>query len=122
MPNGGLGTVYLSPIGTAVPGSTHGYDVTDPRQVNPELGGEPALLHLSERARSHGMGLIAERLVAAEAAAEADAEGARNRDAAPAPAASLPKDPSCPCASSPAVRVSARACRIRWAPPGTAWG
>ncbi len=54
----GISHLYLSPIGTAVPGSTHGYDVTDPRQVNPELGGEPALLHLSERARSHGMGLI----------------------------------------------------------------
>lgn len=54
----GISHLYLSPIGTAVPGSTHGYDVTDPREVNPELGGEPALLHLSERVRAHGMGLI----------------------------------------------------------------
>ncbi|MDR6672291.1 (1-_4)-alpha-D-glucan 1-alpha-D-glucosylmutase [Xanthomonas translucens] len=54
----GISHLYLSPIGTAVPGSTHGYDVTDPRQVNPELGGEPALLELSERVRAHGMGLI----------------------------------------------------------------
>ncbi|UYB54319.1 malto-oligosyltrehalose synthase [Xanthomonas sp. AM6] len=54
----GISHLYLSPIGTAVPGSTHGYDVTDPRQVNPELGGEPALLQLSERVRAHGMGLI----------------------------------------------------------------
>ncbi|PPT92216.1 malto-oligosyltrehalose synthase [Xanthomonas theicola] len=54
----GISHLYLSPIGTAVPGSTHGYDVTDPRQVNPELGGEPALLHLSERVRAHGMGLV----------------------------------------------------------------
>jgi (1->4)-alpha-D-glucan 1-alpha-D-glucosylmutase len=54
----GISHLYLSPIGSAVPGSTHGYDVTDPRQVNPELGGEPALLHLSERVRAHDMGLI----------------------------------------------------------------
>ncbi|MBN6150986.1 malto-oligosyltrehalose synthase [Xanthomonas sp. AmX2] len=54
----GISHLYLSPIGTATPGSTHGYDVTDPREVNPELGGEPALLHLSARARAHGMGLV----------------------------------------------------------------
>ncbi len=54
----GISHLYLSPIGTAVPGSTHGYDVTDPRQVNPELGGEPALRHLSEQVRAHAMGLI----------------------------------------------------------------
>ncbi|WP_045768366.1 malto-oligosyltrehalose synthase [Xanthomonas albilineans] len=54
----GISHLYLSPIGTAVPGSLHGYDVTDPRQVNPELGGEPALRHLSEHVRAHAMGLI----------------------------------------------------------------
>jgi (1->4)-alpha-D-glucan 1-alpha-D-glucosylmutase len=54
----GISHLYLSPIGTAVPGSTHGYDQTDPAQVNPELGGETALLALSERVREHGMGLV----------------------------------------------------------------
>ncbi|RXR06605.1 malto-oligosyltrehalose synthase [Pseudoxanthomonas composti] len=54
----GISHLYLSPIGTAVPGSTHGYDQTDPTQVNPELGGEAALLALSERAQAHGMGLV----------------------------------------------------------------
>ena len=42
----GVGTVYASPINTAVPGSAHGYDVTDPDSVNPELGGKVALQRL----------------------------------------------------------------------------
>lgn len=54
----GVSHLYLSPIGTAVPGSTHGYDVTDPGQVNPELGGEAALMDLHAAAQAHGMGLI----------------------------------------------------------------
>lgn len=54
----GISHLYLSPVGTAVPGSTHGYDNTDPTRVNPELGGEPALLRLSAAARERGMGLL----------------------------------------------------------------
>lgn len=54
----GVSHLYLSPITCAVPGSTHGYDVLDPTRVNPELGGEPALLRLAEQARAHGIGLI----------------------------------------------------------------
>ncbi|MET0289214.1 MAG: malto-oligosyltrehalose synthase [Pseudoxanthomonas sp.] len=54
----GISHLYLSPIGTAVPGSTHGYDQTDPGQVNPELGGEAALLALSECVSAHDMGLV----------------------------------------------------------------
>ncbi len=54
----GISHLYLSPVGVAVPGSTHGYDNTDPTRVNPELGGEAALLHLSRAARGHGMGLL----------------------------------------------------------------
>ncbi|RBJ90778.1 malto-oligosyltrehalose synthase, partial [Xanthomonas oryzae pv. oryzae] len=56
----GISHLYLSPIGTAVPGSTHGYDNIDPTVVNPELGGEDALIALSQAAREHGMGLIAD--------------------------------------------------------------
>ena len=33
----GVTTVYGSPILTATPGSTHGYDVTDPATLNPEV-------------------------------------------------------------------------------------
>lgn len=54
----GVSHLYLSPIGSAVPGSTHGYDNIDPGTVNPELGGEAGLLRLSRAARAHGMGLL----------------------------------------------------------------
>jgi (1->4)-alpha-D-glucan 1-alpha-D-glucosylmutase len=54
----GISHLYLSPIGTAVPGSTHGYDVTDPGTVNPELGGEAALMALHATVQAHGMGML----------------------------------------------------------------
>ncbi|TDB33701.1 malto-oligosyltrehalose synthase [Stenotrophomonas sp. TEPEL] len=54
----GISHLYLSPIAAAVPGSTHGYDGTDPASINPELGGEAAFRQLATEARSHGMGLI----------------------------------------------------------------
>ena len=37
----GISHVYASPITTARAGSMHGYDVTDPTRVNPELGARP---------------------------------------------------------------------------------
>jgi (1->4)-alpha-D-glucan 1-alpha-D-glucosylmutase len=54
----GVSHLYLSPIMTAVGGSTHGYDVTDPTAVSPELGGAEGLARLSAAARARGMGLI----------------------------------------------------------------
>ena len=36
----GISHVYCSPYLQAAAGSTHGYDVVDPRRVNRELGGE----------------------------------------------------------------------------------
>ena len=56
----GVTDVYLSPIWTSTPGSTHGYDVTDHSQVNPELGGVTGLRRFSARARDLGLGLIAD--------------------------------------------------------------
>ncbi|MBZ9715261.1 malto-oligosyltrehalose synthase [Deinococcus multiflagellatus] len=56
----GVTDVYLSPIWASTPGSTHGYDVTDHTQVNPELGGLAGLRRLSARARELGLGLIAD--------------------------------------------------------------
>lgn len=53
----GVTEVYLSPIWTSTPGSTHGYDVTDHAAVNPALGGEAGLRRLSGRARELGLGL-----------------------------------------------------------------
>ena len=54
----GVSHLYLSPILTAMPGSTHGYDVTDPTAVSAELGGPDGLARLSAAARSRGMGVV----------------------------------------------------------------
>ncbi|RDH76638.1 malto-oligosyltrehalose synthase [Mycolicibacterium moriokaense] len=54
----GVSHLYLSPILTAVHGSTHGYDVTDPTTVSSELGGADGLARLSAAAKARGMGLI----------------------------------------------------------------
>ncbi|BBZ44516.1 malto-oligosyltrehalose synthase [Mycobacterium parmense] len=56
--NLGVSHLYLSPIMTATPGSNHGYDVTDPTTVSPELGGRDGLARLSAAARERGLGLI----------------------------------------------------------------
>ena len=54
----GISHLYASPLLAARAGSMHGYDVVDPTQVNPELGGEPALRRLVSTLREHNMGLI----------------------------------------------------------------
>ncbi len=54
----GVSHIYASPIFSARSGSTHGYDVVDPQQVNPELGGEPGLRALVQGLHQRGMGLI----------------------------------------------------------------
>src|ERR1700722_1277730 len=54
----GVSHLYASPIMTARPGSTHGYDTIDPTRVNPELGGEEGLRRLVAELRRHEMGLI----------------------------------------------------------------
>ncbi len=54
----GISHVYTSPLLTARPGSTHGYDIVDHQAINPELGGETALRRLVAVLRAHRMGLI----------------------------------------------------------------
>ncbi|MET9951979.1 malto-oligosyltrehalose synthase [Streptomyces sp. NPDC006339] len=54
----GISHLHLSPVLEAVPGSTHGYDVTDHRSVRAELGGEAGLRALAATARAHGLGLV----------------------------------------------------------------
>ncbi|MBP2585500.1 (1-_4)-alpha-D-glucan 1-alpha-D-glucosylmutase [Streptomyces sp. PvR006] len=54
----GVSHLHLSPVLEAVPGSTHGYDVTDHRSVRAELGGEEGLRALAATARAHGLGLV----------------------------------------------------------------
>jgi (1->4)-alpha-D-glucan 1-alpha-D-glucosylmutase len=54
----GISDVYASPIFRATPGSTHGYDVCDPNEVNPELGGMEELTRVSALLKERGMGLV----------------------------------------------------------------
>jgi (1->4)-alpha-D-glucan 1-alpha-D-glucosylmutase len=54
----GVSHVYLSPCLQAVPGSTHGYDVTDPTRISDDLGGEGAWRSFCARARALGLGLL----------------------------------------------------------------
>ena len=54
----GITDVYASPLFRASPGSTHGYDVCDHNEINPELGGREGLMEISRQLRERGMGLI----------------------------------------------------------------
>ncbi|MGR4882536.1 malto-oligosyltrehalose synthase [Streptomyces sp. LARHCF249] len=54
----GVSHLHLSPVLEAVPGSAHGYDVTDHSRVREELGGEGGLRSLGAAARAHGLGLV----------------------------------------------------------------
>ncbi|MFD3696421.1 malto-oligosyltrehalose synthase [Streptomyces sp. NPDC058646] len=54
----GVSHLHLSPVLEAVPGSAHGYDVTDHTQVRAELGGEAGLRELAGLAREHGLGVV----------------------------------------------------------------
>jgi (1->4)-alpha-D-glucan 1-alpha-D-glucosylmutase len=54
----GASDIYLSPVFEARPGSTHGYDVTDPTRVRESIGGMAALRALGDEARRHGMGIL----------------------------------------------------------------
>ncbi len=54
----GISHLYASPLMTAVSGSTHGYDVTDPNEIDPALGGLDGLRRLADALHSHDMGLL----------------------------------------------------------------
>jgi (1->4)-alpha-D-glucan 1-alpha-D-glucosylmutase len=54
----GISHVYASPFLKARPGSTHGYDVVDHRQINPELGGEEGFARFSAALKENDLGLI----------------------------------------------------------------
>jgi (1->4)-alpha-D-glucan 1-alpha-D-glucosylmutase len=54
----GVTHVYLSPVLDAVPGSLHGYDVTDHSRIRGELGGEEGFLAMAKRLRGLGLGLV----------------------------------------------------------------
>ncbi|MGN6495601.1 MAG: malto-oligosyltrehalose synthase [Agriterribacter sp.] len=52
----GISTIYASPVFKSVPGSTHGYDSIDPRQLNPEIGTPEELRSLCEKFKSRHIG------------------------------------------------------------------
>jgi (1->4)-alpha-D-glucan 1-alpha-D-glucosylmutase len=54
----GVSHVYLSPILQAVPGSPHGYDVTDHSRISADLGGEAGFRAMVAALRGHGLGVV----------------------------------------------------------------
>src|SRR5690242_11373871 len=51
----GITTVYASPVMQAVPGSMHGYDVTDPHMINAEIGTADDLCAVAQDLRKKDM-------------------------------------------------------------------
>lgn len=54
----GITHLYASPYFKAAPGSTHGYDICNHNELNPELGTTEDFEALVEALREHGMGQI----------------------------------------------------------------
>ena len=54
----GISHVYASPFFKARAGSTHGYDIVDHNQLNPELGGEAGFVQFSDTLKRLDLGLI----------------------------------------------------------------
>jgi len=54
----GISHLYASPVFTAAPNSTHGYDVTDHNEIEPALGGRSGLERLVAALKGAGMGLL----------------------------------------------------------------
>src|SRR5262245_49101094 len=54
----GITDIYSSPLLRSRRGSTHGYDVTDPTQLDPEIGMFDELSALARSLQSRDMGLL----------------------------------------------------------------
>ena len=54
----GISDLYASPIFRARVSSVHGYDVVDPNQINPEIGGAEEFERLSAEIQRQGMGWL----------------------------------------------------------------
>ncbi len=54
----GVSHAYLSPVFKARPGSTHGYDITDHGELNPELGTEVDYEGMIAAFRREGLSVI----------------------------------------------------------------
>jgi (1->4)-alpha-D-glucan 1-alpha-D-glucosylmutase len=62
----GISHLYLSPSFQARPGSTHGYDVTDPDSISEELGGEAQFRALAESGLGVILDIVPNHMAAAE--------------------------------------------------------
>lgn len=51
----GIRTIYASPIFEASPGSMHGYDGTDPNNINPEIGTKEQLIKIISQLQENGI-------------------------------------------------------------------
>jgi (1->4)-alpha-D-glucan 1-alpha-D-glucosylmutase len=54
----GISHLYLSPVFACRAGSTHGYDIVEMNEINPELGGREGLRALSAEMKQAGMGWL----------------------------------------------------------------
>jgi len=54
----GISHLYASPVFTATTDSTHGYDVTDPNEIDPAIGGRDGFNRMAAALGQAGMGLI----------------------------------------------------------------
>jgi (1->4)-alpha-D-glucan 1-alpha-D-glucosylmutase len=54
----GISHLYASPVFTATAGSTHGYDVTNPNEIDPAIGGRDGFDRMAAALKQAGMGLI----------------------------------------------------------------
>jgi len=54
----GITDIYSSPLLEAKKGSTHGYDVTNPNSLNPELGGKEEFDRMNSTLKLYEMGLL----------------------------------------------------------------
>ena len=80
----GVSHLYASPFLKARAGSTHGYDIVDHNELNPEFGGDAGFAHLSQALAAANMGLILDfvpnRTFAALAFSSADLEKGETYD------------------------------------------
>ncbi len=54
----GISDIYASPIFKAVGDSIHGYDIVDPTQINPQLGGKDGFASLMSKVKDKGLGWV----------------------------------------------------------------
>ena len=54
----GIGSIYASPVFAAIPGSEHGYDVTDPGRLNPEVATLDGFMALGDTLRQKQIGWL----------------------------------------------------------------